>query len=447
LALLALLCKEAALSLPFYLLFIEGCALRTSRLPWSGAARALMTVLAAGLLAGGLWYFLRNIAPGYAGREFTLGERLLSETRVIFIYLRLLLVPAPGAFTLFHDDLQLSRGWLSPPTTLLAGAGLLAISLLVYARRRRQPYLLFGWGWFLLGHVLESTVIPLELMHEHRNYLPGLGIVVAVALVLAEGLASPARARLRQACAALALLILAGVTLSRAALWVDPLLQMETELEHHPASPRLWYEAGRLRIETANGVPARHAAGIAALERAAALAPIKTLPLSALLKTAIEDHDRAAVARLIAVIAADPRAVVGDEVFRDLVICQGYGHCQQDSEAVQRLADGLLARTPLSNESRERILEWLAVFYARVAADPAAAITIFKDLLAAHPQDAGLKTRLAEAFDSAGQHAQAVQLAREVRASLPLNSVFMQRPLRSRLARLLENETTDERHD
>lgn len=240
--------------------------------------------------------------------------------------------------------------------------------------------------------------------------------------------------------ALLVLALLAGMTWSRAALWADPLLQIETELAHHPRSPRLWYEAGRLRIKHAAGDNTREAAGQAALAQAAALAPIKTLPLSALLKTAIEREDGTAIARLIPVIVAEPRETVGEEVFRDLVICQGYGQCRRDTQTVQRLGDAVLARPGLSNTCRQRVLEWLAVFYARMLADPAAAITILEDLVAARPHDGGLKTRLAEALASAGQTTQAVRLAREVQASLPWSSVFTERPLRQRLARLLAHD-------
>ena len=439
LALLALLCKEAALTLPFYLLLIELCVLAPTP-PWSSTARAVCSAMLVlvGLVA--TWYFLHDIAPGYRGREFTLAERLWSEARVVFIYLRLLLVPAPDAFALFHDDIVLSRGWLTPPTTLLAVLGLLTLSVLVFQRRVQKPYLAFGWGWFLLGHALESTVIPLELMHEHRNYLPALGIVVALTLAIADGLVATPRTRVLRLCAALVLALLASVTLLRAALWADPLLQIETELAHHPRSPRLWYEAGRLRVERAAGDSAREAAGLAALTRAAALAPIKALPLSALLKTAIEREDHAAIARLIVVIVAEPRETVGEEVFRDLVICQGYGRCRRDTQTVQRLGEAVLARQGLSNTCRQRVLEWLAVFYARMLADPAAAIIILNDLVVARPLERGLKTRLAEAYASAGQTTQAVRLAREVHASLPWSSVFTERRLRQRLARLLTSD-------
>ena len=358
----------------------------------------------------------------------------------MFVYLRLLLVPTPGAFTLFHDDLALSHGWLSPPTTLLATAGLVAVSVVAWGRRHTQPYLVFGWAWFLLGHALEGSVIPLEIMHEHRNYLPGLGILTALSVALCEALADPRQAKLRRLCALVALAVLAGVTLSRAVLWAEPQRLMESELRHHPQSPRLWYETGRLRIAAAGKDATLYAAGIVALEQAALLAPIKTLPLSALLKTAIEREDGATIQRLLPVIIAQPRQTVGEEIFRDLVICQGYGRCRVDSATVQALADALLARQDLSNDVRQRVLGWLAVFYARNLADPLAAINILEDLVAERPHDMSLKTRLAEACASAAQPARARALAQEVRQALPWSSVFTQRRLLMRLRRLLDDE-------
>jgi hypothetical protein len=432
LALLALLAKETALSLAFYLLLIECLVIRGAP-TMSATLRRRLGALALAVLVAGLWYFVREVEPGYRGREFTLGERVLSEARVMFLYLRLLLVPTPDAFALFHDYLALSRGWLQPPTTLLAVVGLAVISAWALARREARPWLAFGWAWFLLGHLLEGSIIPLELAHEHRNYLPGLGVLTAGTLALTELLATPHR---RVGAAALALLLLAAVTFTRATLWASPSALIESDLRHHPHSPRLWYEAGRLRLEAAGQDAGRYAAGITALEQAARLAPIKTLPLSALLMTAIERGDRAAVTRLVPLIVAQPRDTVGEEIFRGLVICQGYGRCRRDTDSVQVLANALLARKDLSIASRQRVLEWLAVFYARMLGDSAAAITILEDLVAAQPHNAPLKTRLAEAHASAGNQARATALASEARAALPWSARFMQRGLLIRLSRL-----------
>ena len=436
-AALAVLCKETALSLLFYVMLIEFCAFAPWRLPltartrlWLGLAAGLMLVL------GGL-YFLRVAAPGYAGREFTLSERLLSEARVMLAYLRLLLVPAPAGYTLFHDDLVISTGLFAPPSTAWSLLTLAVLSGLAFKQRTRRPYLTFGWAWFVLGHAMEGTVLPLELMHEHRNYLPSLGIICALVPAVANALEARRRLALGKWAAWLALTVCGLMTAWRASLWQDPALQIETELVHHQDSPRLWYEAGRLRIEAAHGNAARFQRGIAALERAAQLAPIPTLPLSALLKTATEHGSHGAVARLIPVIVAAPRESVGVDVFRDLVICQGYGPCRKDAQAVQALGQAMLARPDLSAVARNDLLEWLAVFYARILADPETAITVLRDVVAARAQDYRLRVRLAEAYASAGHAQAATSLAREAQAALPWHSVLTDRPLRRRLAKLL----------
>ena len=434
----ALLTKETALVLPLYVLLVERWVIAPVRAPLTGRALILLACGAVFVVAAGSVYFVYSIVPGYGGREFSLAQRLWTEARVMWLYVQLLMVPAPGTYTLFHDDLLLSRGWLSPISTLLSVLGLLVVSALVIRRRARQTYLLFGWAWFLVGHLLEGSVVPLEIMHEHRNYLPGLGIIAILVLAFAEGLAS--RTAAGRICAVVALVTFASVTALRADLWADLALQIETELVHHPRSPRLWYEAGRLRIERAGSDPARAQAGVVALARAAELAAIKSLPYSALLKTVIERRDREAAASLISTIATDPRQFVGVDVFQELVTCQGYGKCRTDALAVQTLSSALLARKDLSTRSRQRLLEWLAVFYARVLADPAAAITILRDLSAERPGDLALSVRLAEAYAAQGQHDQARDLAQRVRAALPWHSVLYQRPLRARVAELLSHE-------
>ena len=51
-----------------------------------------------------------------------------------------------------------------------------------------MPLVSFGIAWFLVGHGMESTFLPLEIVHEHRNYLPLFGILLAVVSVLVRTL-------------------------------------------------------------------------------------------------------------------------------------------------------------------------------------------------------------------------------------------------------------------
>jgi protein O-mannosyl-transferase len=123
------------------------------------------------------------ILDGYAVRDFTLGERLLTQPRVLIDYLYQLLLPQPWRMGPYTDDFSWSTGLLAPATTLLAIGALAAASIGAWLLRRRLPFVLVGWLIFLIGHSVESSVFGLELYFEHRNYLPSVGVVlIAVGL-------------------------------------------------------------------------------------------------------------------------------------------------------------------------------------------------------------------------------------------------------------------------
>jgi tetratricopeptide (TPR) repeat protein len=129
-------------------------------------------------------------------RNFSLSERLLTEARILFEYLGQILLPHYGSYSVFHDGHPVSRGLLTPPTELLAVIGIIAAVSLAIIFRRRQPLLSFSIFWFLGGHLLESTVIPLELYFEHRNYLPMLGPVFSLTYLVAHYLSQGKTERL-----------------------------------------------------------------------------------------------------------------------------------------------------------------------------------------------------------------------------------------------------------
>ncbi len=132
-----------------------------------------------------LTYLSINVFPylegSYSYRDFSLEERLLTQGRVIFTYISLIIIPLTGRYTLFYDDYSVSTSLLEPISTIIS---LLAIlSLLIIAFKIRKKYSLISLGLFLFfaSHVLESTILPLELYFEHRNYFALVGIVLIIA--------------------------------------------------------------------------------------------------------------------------------------------------------------------------------------------------------------------------------------------------------------------------
>lgn len=123
--------------------------------------------------------FWNHIVAGYLDRPFTLGQRLLTEARVIVFYLSLLLLPLPGRMNLDHD-FPLSHSLLSPLTTLWSFLGLAGLVCVAHRQRKKAPLFAFGIYWFLLTLLIESSVVPLEIIFEHRLYLPSIGIAIAL---------------------------------------------------------------------------------------------------------------------------------------------------------------------------------------------------------------------------------------------------------------------------
>ena len=182
-----------------------------------------------------------RLLAGYADYDFTLAERLLTQPRVLMGYLAQLLVPRGALMGLYTDDVVASTGWFAPPATLYAFLGLLAISAVAFAARRRVPALFAGWFFFLAAHVIESSFLPLDLAFEHRNYLPAVGLLWAlaggVAALLTRVPTSVLSVRQLGMLACGVLLVAYSVTtLGRALVWQDRAQIIGQGLRHHPDS-------------------------------------------------------------------------------------------------------------------------------------------------------------------------------------------------------------------
>jgi hypothetical protein len=254
----AALAKETGVMLPAYAAVLEWVVLRgdcgAAAGPSARDARCsllgvygLLLVLP-GVL--GLAWLLPGVLSGaaYAQRDFSLGQRLLTEGRVLVDYLHWILLPDPGTLSLYHDDVVVSGSWLHPWTTApswLLLAGLLGAGLWL---RRRRPVVSLGILWFFAGHSLVSTFVPLDLVYEHRNYLPCWGVFLAAFGLLGTWRPrEPGSWRLVAGllCAGL-LALYAGFTAMRAQIWGNPVRLAYFEATAHPRSPRAVYDLGRV---------------------------------------------------------------------------------------------------------------------------------------------------------------------------------------------------------
>lgn len=122
------------------------------------------------------------IIGGYELRPFTISQRMMTEARILWTYFFNLIAPQSASFGIYHDDYPISIGLFQPLSTFISISALGIVSLLLLSIwNRRYIPLQFGIAFFLIGHLLESTILPLELYFEHRNYLPGVGIFLSLA--------------------------------------------------------------------------------------------------------------------------------------------------------------------------------------------------------------------------------------------------------------------------
>ncbi|MEK6195728.1 MAG: hypothetical protein N2F24_16055, partial [Deltaproteobacteria bacterium] len=178
----AFLSKENSYMLPAAVLLVEWVFFSPDlplkiiyRLRWYHWLAIILLIVIVLPLAGQRWAGIVNTGDF---RFFTWDERLLTQSRVVLYYITLLLLPLPGRMN-FDYDFPLSYSLLSPSTTFVAVI-LLAIPLVwSLFRRKEQPLVAFGILWFFLNLAIESTVIPLELVFEHRLYLPSVGFYLA----------------------------------------------------------------------------------------------------------------------------------------------------------------------------------------------------------------------------------------------------------------------------
>lgn len=245
---LSFLSKETGVLFPLFALAWELIVRRNTQGQLDRFARGFATLMGLCLLLG-LAYALSPrgqwLWAGYELRSFSLVERVLTEGRVLWFYLGLIMIPRLEAFGLYHDDIVLSTSLVTPWTTLPAMLGLMVLVWLVWRLRMRAPLAAFGIAWFLIGHGLESTVLPLELAHEHRNYLPLFGILVAAASVLTVALQSKGAGKtLGMALAGVALVYFPFVTALRAHQFGDEVRRTQIEAQHHRTSARAQHEAG-----------------------------------------------------------------------------------------------------------------------------------------------------------------------------------------------------------
>lgn len=193
-------------------------------------------------------------------------DYLLTQLRVIVTYLRLLLIPINQSvdydYTLSHSffEWKVSVSFLLLLTIFCFSLWLITVS------RNGNPYFrlsAFGILWFFLTLSVESSVLPIiDLIFEHRVYLPSIGFFLATSSIgLWFGLERETqlvRQRVVQGFLFVAL-VLAGATWKRNLVWTNEVTLWEDATAKKPNSARAWNNLGGALIKQREGIKALQA--------------------------------------------------------------------------------------------------------------------------------------------------------------------------------------------
>ena len=179
--------KENGVMMPFSLILVEIVFFQGIGQPTANTKKfwtALVIVVFTLLIIYASFMFTRvNLSTIFdhdSDRSFSVYERLLTESRIVLYYLSQIFYPIPTRLSVEHDfvvSTSLLKPWMTLPSILMI-CGLIGLS---FVRLWKNPLIAFGILFFFMNHVVESTVILLELIFEHRNYLPSAFLFLPVA--------------------------------------------------------------------------------------------------------------------------------------------------------------------------------------------------------------------------------------------------------------------------
>jgi len=246
---LALGTKENTVTLPAAIGLYEWCigsrfgpVIRRRNAVWAtGAAVAsIMAVVILVFVYMGTAHPLQDLLNRYEYRDFGMWQRVLTQFRVVIFYMTLVAFPLPHRLNLVHW-VETSGGWLDPVTTVMSAFTLFGLMSFAVLLLRRHPIAAFGLLFVVLHLAVESSIVNLEMIFEHRMYLPMAGVAIGLAgIALDFGLTTRA-----MKLAIIPLVLLLGYwTMDRNLVWRDAITLWTDVIEKNAHHARPVYNRG-----------------------------------------------------------------------------------------------------------------------------------------------------------------------------------------------------------
>jgi protein O-mannosyl-transferase len=268
---LAMKTKEIAVTVPVTLFILEWLFFGRPR---RSAILALLPILGTAILVpasvvqwhGDAGQVLSDVSQvTHVQTQLSRLDYLRTQCAVLLTYLRLLLLPVDQNV---DYDYPVYSSFADAPVVLgcVVLAGLAGTAAYLAWRSRPSPgvgghpldpaarVVAFGIAWFFVTIAVESSVIPIvDVIFEHRVYLPSVGMFVAVAAAAMWIVArAPGRRRIKAVIAggAILALVLAGATALRNRVWSSPITLWSDTLSKSPAKVRPYVNLGAALVDS-----------------------------------------------------------------------------------------------------------------------------------------------------------------------------------------------------
>ncbi len=249
--LLAMGSKEIAITLPIFIFLYEWFFFQDLARQWLiKHFRAILSiVLVLGVMA--FVYLGSNplevLLAAYSHRDFTLWQRILTEPRVVLHYIDLFLLPHPDRLSLLHE-FEISTSLTSPISTMPLFIILHSMVVATILAARKHRLYSFCLLWFFGNLFLESSFIGLEIMFEHRTYLPSM--LLGLFFLSIQRFFAPQW--LHRSILVALFLLFSFWTHERNALWADKVALWQDCLQKHPGEVRIYNLLGQAHAEKGN---------------------------------------------------------------------------------------------------------------------------------------------------------------------------------------------------
>ncbi|MBU2707302.1 hypothetical protein KCM76_15000 [Zooshikella marina] len=236
--LISLLAKENGVTVLLIIALTEIIFMLSGKSDDKKLSMKLLIALFTPILIGVCYLFLKwdyFTIEGYRNRDFNYLERLITQVNVVCDYMFNLVFPLERNMGIFFDNYKVYKCLFCDGWTVLKLITFIVISFFLF---RFEKVALWGWGWYLMGLSLESSIFSLEMYFEHRNYFPSVGIYFLIAYFLFKFLNVAKYKRSIYSLYCLYLLLFCLVLYTRANVWRSMDSLAVKEYERNPGSSR-----------------------------------------------------------------------------------------------------------------------------------------------------------------------------------------------------------------